>query len=175
MPPSGDKKKGLVAKAPTKSMATSSNMASILAAPGEGTLAALGVQCLHYRESWRGREALLRAYFAHRQGRGGQIGPRLGNHEAVLLGSFLIDRNREMGEEAMTQQANDGFIRDEMDRDASLERLEKEVAELREKESDVEEHKSSINFQEVVLRIDPELVEEEEEEKDELVNILPPQ
>ncbi|GFY93893.1 hypothetical protein Acr_09g0003390 [Actinidia rufa] len=74
-----------------------------------------------------------------------QIGPRSGELDldraimrffhfviqAVLLGSSLIDRNREMREEAMTQQANAGFIRDEMVRAKSVAKdLESRLTEL---------------------------------------------
>ncbi|GFZ12711.1 hypothetical protein Acr_23g0010960 [Actinidia rufa] len=82
----------------------------------------------------------------------------------MVLGSSLSGHGREMKEEAMTQQAraishaNEEMRRMKKDRDTTVERLEKEVAELKEKEgiskkSAIKEYKSSNDFQEVMEQI----------------------
>ncbi|GFZ05248.1 hypothetical protein Acr_17g0008200 [Actinidia rufa] len=81
--------------------------------------------------------------------------------------------------EAEKQHTTEELKRMKEDHDVALERLEKEMAKLRENEalakmSAVEEYKSSDDFR-IYLQIDLELVEEDvEDEKDELDNSPPP-
>ncbi|GFZ21560.1 hypothetical protein Acr_29g0007220 [Actinidia rufa] len=129
MPPPEDKKKGSANKAPSKSKATSSQEATPAAAHREGTLANPGVAL--------GSNASI-----------------LENPKAVVLGSSNAGHNREMQEEAITLQANE-LRRVKEEHDADLERLQKEVAELKEREAlakmlTAKEYKPSDDFQEAL-------------------------
>ncbi|GFS37021.1 hypothetical protein Acr_00g0049280 [Actinidia rufa] len=145
-------------------------------APREGTSAnprvALELNAFHLGESCCGLEAPPRAHYARRQGSNRKIGPHLGNHEPmtqlanarsnwdkmILSQNVAKDLESWIAElEAEKQHAAEELKRMKEDHSASLERHEKEMAELREKEAF---SKRSVD---------------EDEEKDELDNNPPPQ
>ncbi|GFS32961.1 hypothetical protein Acr_00g0025600 [Actinidia rufa] len=141
-----DKKKGSSTKASAKLRASSSKGASPIVAPGEGTttppLHCFGDQCLHARESlslWQRNS--LRGVIS------------LVNKDEV--GRLDLDRAISQFFHVVGQHAIGELKRMKEDSDATMARLESEIAELKKqsvltKESVIEEYKSSDDFYEVV-------------------------